>query len=82
MFECKLNLHIIKFLAGPPPLHTLSLGGVVVAFLGSDVWLVDAALSRGVVAHSIVPEAEQEIEEKQEIETLKAPRAMSFTRER
>lgn len=73
MFECKLNLHIIKFLAGPPPLHTLSFGGVVEAFLGSDVWFVDGALSRGVVGYPFVPEAEQETEVKQEIDTLKAP---------
>lgn len=73
MFECKLNLHIIKLLAGPPPLHTLSLGGVIEAFVGSDVWFVDGALSRGVVGYSFVPEAEQETEVNQEIDTLKAP---------
>lgn len=72
MFDCKLNLHIIKFLAGPPPLHTLSLGGVVEAFLRSDVWLVDGALTRGIVGYSFVPKAEQETEVKQEIDTLKA----------
>lgn len=82
MFECKLNLHVIKLLAGPPPLHTLSLGGVAEAFLWSDVWLVDGALSRGVVGCSFVSEAEQEMELKQEIDTLKAPRAVSLTRGR